>query len=375
MDDASMDQLLTSTGEQFRTTHTRSTLVRRRRRPAFLLPLGVGLATAGLVVGVALVLPTGDRSGPVLPPVPAAGGSFAVSYPDTTDVEISTTWVAVAGGTIGQGSKQSLQVRSRNDLSTVVFTVPGSYAGGGPDCLHLDGDWLVWTDLESIDTQLVPGPPTRRSVWVRNLVTRQQVKVYESRPATSGAGEIPCAIGDSGLVYWKPDATHLTTLTLSSVPLVGTYESTTASTGELVGSYAGLPVFQDGEQLKDDEGRVLVSQPGLTQAVAAEGDLVWITSGPDTGDGLTVRVCSLPTCSDARVLAEDPGASRPVLGSTFAAWSAQNGITVRLLNGKHAPALEPGSVSFLTLAAAGDTLAYVTQEPDGPATLHLQLIG
>ena len=369
MDDLEMDRLLTDVGEQFRATHHRVPTVTARRRSRAWLPAAAGLATAGLVTVLAVVLPHHDSTVP-----PVAGPEAydtGMEYVDGTAFD--DRYVVIAGGSLGKDDHR-LEVHGRGQWSDVVFRATTHYPLGQPLCPYLYGSHVLWVDSEKVDTESVPGPPTRSSLWERDLATGRETELTEVRPVEPGDGFLPCPVGEGATVAWQ---------TLSGgiqVRDLGTGSQHTvphdAATGDLVGLSDGLLLLQSAHRLSTVDaasgrvGKVLVDDPLLTQSAAGHGKLLWITSrkGAETQDGVDVHVCSLPECDDRRLLAGDDGAARPVLGSGFAAWTSlkpQPGM-VRF-DGGQVPDLPGDDASFNSFATFSETFAYAT----GDRVLHL----
>ena len=393
MSDDALDQLLREAGEAFRTTHTWTARplapeVRRARRHLH-LPLAAAATTAAVVVGVVLALPQADHR------TPQVGHPTPRSSPARTDVTLDLTapgaialddrWVVVSGADAEQ-SNGRLEVRPRSDLSQVDTTVRTTFDKGNVTCLALTDDWLLWTDDESIDSDLAPGPPTRWSVWQRNLVTGEQQMLVRGGP-TSSVDERPCPVAGRGWAAWR-DSGGVTLRDLSAGrsfsyeddadPLAITPSGLVEvrQRVDTAPSYPGLSVLlRTGPSYQ--ERALLRYEPLGTSAAAGDGTVVVITRDPaaDTQDGAFVNVCDLPACRGFRQLRDDPGSAWAVVGDGFVGWT--NGATgdakLLRLDGSPAPSLPQSTGFFGNAKAWRGTFAYTTQEEvmRSPVVLHL----
>jgi hypothetical protein len=378
MDDLDLDRELHDAGAAFRATHTRAAphgLVRRRR--PLLLPAATAFATAAVVVAVALLLPSGK--GPT-PPTPVTA-SLTLPITHVNDIELGPDVVALSYGAGRPADRGSLQVRRRSDLSTVVWSTQTTYRAGTIRCVQLEGNWVLWTDFESIDSGAVPGPASRESLWLRNLATGEQRKLLE-HVAPGTPHRAVCATAGSGTAAWQPDQTHLSLLDLASgqvqTSAIDGEVAAVLPSGVLIARYTRSAMLIVLRTAPGQE-RVVHTAPRGLEVDAAGDRLVWFERDPasDTNDGGIVRTCTLPACADVRVLANDPSSNRAVVGSTFAVWSdLKETPPVVLFSGKAAKPLEPGYVPFYATAALDDTLAYcvTTDEFTSTETVTLHVV-
>ena len=402
MDDNAIDLLLHEEGEHFRATHNRpaSAALRRPnpRRSAVLLPVGAALAVGALATTVVLVRPDHPGKSPLAtskPSVPTSAlpRSVVLDVDDVTDVELGGGWVAVSGGGIGQAASQHIELRRADDLTRVVATIPSVYKAGGPSCLAVDGDHLLWIDLESIPSDFDPGPSTRWSAWERNLRTGKQVQLASgmTSPAGAGPGGMTCPVVGQGYAAWNLDGRvvvrELATGTTVSYPDPAGPVAITPSGIVEDGSAGAEPVGSAGFGLQvvlrsgtAYSSRLVLASVQRGTDIAAGGDRVLVfTADPaaDTNDGAVVSTCTLPDCSTMTEVRRDPGSGIAVIGDGWAAWSDLTTSPAMLrFDGGPTPTLEPGYAPFRTLAADGSTFAYCTQVESGaPITLHLVQVG
>ncbi len=389
MDESSLEHRLQQAGASFRAEHS-VPFAPARRRPArsraWLLPLATAAVAATVVVGVTLAPSSaGHHSRPVAhgtpTPRPASLRDIPLPYGDVDTVALSDRYVAITHADLrAKQLRGELEVRWRDRPTQVVATVHSSYAQGSLACPALAVDSVVWRDDEHVPSELIPGPPSRSSLWRLDLRTGARERLWE---ATVNRGdEVPCPVVGDGKVAWQSDPTHVTVLD-------GDVRSTTRVPGSLVAVTGEGIVTADirgggrtGRMLLRLGNRVLADVPSGTWADGNSERLAWFAADPhgETDDGVTAWSCSLPACADARQVGR--GSYWGVVGDGFLAWNdagSDQPVLVRL-DGRPAPRLASGYVFFRAKAAQGHTFAYVTVAGEagdttrGPATLHLQAI-
>jgi hypothetical protein len=409
MDDNDVDVLLQQAGAEFRATHARAAQLSPPPSRRLLLPLAAAAATVAAVLGVAIAVPDRDnapsvadpRPSPAMTPgqpSPSAGQPSPTppAAPDTTitttlpsidDVEFNETWLALSGGEIGQQSRGRIELRRRADPGKVIGTITTSYEYGDPACLELAGNQLLWTDTESVVTDRDPGPPTRWSIWQRDLATGAQRRLASGLPDSS-MDDVPCPTAGHGYAAWQVDG-RVTVRDLDS----GTETTLRDDATPVAITAAGLVEATWGQRdvqvlLRTGSAfatrRPVINVPGGTSLAVGEGRLLVFTIDPrsESSDAQFVSTCQLPECPSLTELRRDPGSGPGVVGTGFAAWNnGDDRPAVVRFDGGPTPVLAAGYVPFQTLAAFGDTFAYAIQNTDyntgarEPATLHLVTIG
>jgi hypothetical protein len=393
MSDDNLDQLLREAGESFRATHTWTANplapeARERRAGRTWLPLAAAATSVDVVIVFVLALPTGSS-------LTTAASDTTLPMTNVDDLAVDDTWVVVVGGDIGdRGLTDSrIEVRRRDDLSRVAVTLTSSYEHGVPGCLALSGDWLLWTDHEVVDTDLDPGPPTRWSLWVRNLVTGEQKELDHGKPKESGVDDAPCPVAGGGWAAWHKDADgrFLTDgkLVLRELDSGSTTSHTERGTPVSVTSHGLVLQEMIGPGLASDmdvvlrsgrsfgERRVIKTVPLGTTLAAAGDTLVTIAAEAhaETSDGAIVSTCTIPGCADFHQLQRDPASSWPVVGDGFVAWSDMgDSPKVVRLDGRPSPGLAGGYSFFRTVKAWKGTLLYTTQEEVTKSKVVLHLL-
>ena len=393
--DRDLDALLRDAGAQFRAAHDQpavvDTTVRGRVRSPLrgFAPVVAAAAAVVVAVGVPVALTTFRNGDPETSAArdPAVSGSAPLtSVPlqmaDVNDVALDDDWIIVSGGDVGEAARQRIEVRRRDDPTRVVTTIQTRFKAGGPTCVAVTRDVLLWTDSESIASDLVPGPATRWGLWERNLQTGVERQLAASPTDLSGDLDQPCAVTGRGLAVWS-DRGRVTVRDLA----LGT-SATTADTARPVAVTAsGIVEVEYGQNALPivlrpapafAERRILTSVPGGTSA-AAGGEHILVFArepGSVSADAAIVSACTLPSCADLVELRRDPSSAAGVVGDGFAAWShLADSPTVLRFDGRSVPEVAPGFVPFQSLAAFRDTLAYVTQPEGQPAILRVQRIG
>lgn len=387
--DDALDQLLHEAGGSFRATHTWTARPLaheapvRRRRP-WLVPLSAAAATAAVVTGAVLALPSSTAPTTATGPI----ADLTLDMTKVDELALDDAWLVVSGGdfTDSGPTDSRIEVRRRADLSQVVTTLRTSFSRGSPGCLALTGDWLLWTDDELVPSELDPGPPTRWALWQRNLSTGEQRRLLAGGP--TGVGEDrPCPVAGDGWGAWNHEGRVVlrelaTGQTLSyvddAVPLAftpsGLVESRQRGPFDTKGPDGVTALLRSGPSYQD---RRLLRHVPLGTSLAAGGDvLVVITRDPkaQTQDGAVVSLCQLPSCSSLKELRREPGSSWAAVGDGLVAWSAlADSPTIVRLDGRPAPPLAPGHSFFRTVKAWRGVLAYTTQEEvtTSPVVLHL----
>jgi hypothetical protein len=380
MDDHDIDTLLRNTGETFRSTHTRRATVTVRRPRPLLLPLVAAAATGLVIAGVAIVVPDRKSEPPVVPARPA---SIATEMAGVDAVAFNDEWLAVSGADhLGQDARGRIELRRRAALNRITATITTSYPYGNLRCLALDGDHLLWTDLESIVTDYAPGPPTRWSLWQRDLVSGEQRRLANGLPTDPTNGDSPCPVAGAGKVAWQLDG-QVTVRDSAGGEVTVSEAASPVSLGPaglVLVTYdrAGMHVaLRSGPTYTSR--REILTLPRGTDVAAGRDRLLTFSVDPEneSNDAVFVSTGELPACSSLTELRRDPSSGRGVVGNGFAAWShLEEGPAVVRFDGKEPPAVEPGYVSFLSLAAYEHTLAYGTQTNDaegkpGPVVVHL----
>jgi hypothetical protein len=349
-----------------------------RRSGRTWLPLAGAAATLALIIGIVLALPQTKQG------TAQQFGETTLDMTTADDAVLNDHWVVVAGGKAGSLDAR-IEVRPRTDLSRVVATLPSTYAHGSPGCLALTGDWLLFTDFETVETGLVPGPPTRWSLWVRNLLTGEQHELEHGKPAEAGMDDSSCAVAGNGWAAWSHDGQVVlrelatgaeTSYRDAARPVAFTPHGLVeqAVTGPGLASDMGA-VLRSGSAFAE---RTVVTTVPLGTTLNAAGDtLVTIAAEAhaETSDGAVVSTCALPRCADLSRLQRDPGSSWPVVGDGFVAWTAlADSPRVIRLDGKPAPELATGHSFFRTVKAWKGTLLYTTQAEVTKSAVVLHLV-
>lgn len=401
MDDHDLERLLHEAASSFRAEHSRSAPLVLTRRRSRALPAAAGLVTAALVALVALVLPAHltNQGSPATTPAgalpttsPSPHGvfsppsSFDPKMAQVTSVALDGRWLAIAGGEGSAASRDRLEVRDRSDLAHVWATISTSYPLGSPTCLALDGDTLLWTDQENSDSLSSPGPPTRWSLWERDLLTGRTQRLVQGKPREAMVDELPCAVAGGGLAAWNLDG-RLVVRDLVHHRLAATYRE---QTGTVAMTTSGLVLATYRNGASGGQGPLdvslrsgpalarkafLVRAPNGVHLSAGGGHLLVGSRDPSSqiSDAVEVSTCELAHCSGLKLLRRDNGA-RAVVGADFAAWTGNYPVFARF-DGGPVPDAAPGYVSFTSLAAFGDTLAYATETEDlKHSTMHLQVM-
>ena len=371
MDDDRMDLLLREAGEDFRATHTRPAVV--RTAPAtthrrWLLPAGAAAAAAALVVGLAVTLPEGSSR-----TTPAAPVSVPLGMGQVGAVELGADWVAVAGRDLTSPPTQDrIEVRRRADLGEVADTVRTTYESAVLLCPALDGDTLLWTEVQAGD--LTAGAARQWSLWERDLRARDTRRL-EAGTTSDARPSVPCPVAgerwaawssdgqlsvrdlSSGYTYARPD--KVVPVAITPAGLIAKHEGTGRLAGRLdVLRYTG-PTY--------GTRRPLVTVPSGID-LAASGDRL-VVIAPKQRGVQKVTTCTLPRCEGWTEISHGAALTWPTVGEGFAAWSGSGGPFVVRFDSGPVPATVPGLVPNESLSAFGDTLAYVVA--GFPPTLHL----
>jgi len=284
------------------------------------------------------------------------------------------------------GARSGLEVRSVDQPSVVSFSMRSSWLKGGDlYCPTINGDWLVFTDVQDEPTMLSPGPPQAWKLVARNIATGEQ-RVLDTGTADM-ANEFACAVRDGDRLAWTSGHASETTLfdlrtwARKGVMLSGTPVGY-ARAGLVVARIAIGP-RASAELVNPATGshRPIAKFEGLY--VQAGGNyLVWYERTSDDGSSGLLHVCELPTCpggsapnNAATVLDRVSGDNPPTaIGDEYVAWTMQDGtVTVRRIDGRGTAMTVDGYVSHLAadgrlLAFVGVTNAGTPQEKD---VLHL----
>ena len=369
MDDQRIDLLLREAGEDFRARHTEPVGAHvTRTQPArtrWLIPAGVAAAAAALVLGLALTLPEGTTR-----TTPGSATSVALGVGQVVAVELSPTWVAVVGRDLTPTASQDrIELRRRDDLGRVAATVTSSYASGVLFCPALDGDALLWTDVQA--GSLPVGTRRPWSLWQRDLRTDRDTRL-EVGSTGDQAGELPCPVAGQGWAAWRSQG-QLSVRDLSSGFTYARPQDALPAAITAWGLVAtqkrpgGLDVHLfTGETY--GTRTTIASVDGGTDATAAGDRLLVLAQDAAKGaDGRVVSTCTLPTC-DLQELRRGTASTWPTVGDGFAAWSEAEPVLVRF-DGGPVPETVSGLVPDASLSASGGTLAYVVA--GFPPTLHL----
>jgi hypothetical protein len=315
--------------------------------------------------------------------VPARETVVQPTVPDITSVELDEIWLAVAGGELGQKTRGRIEVRRRNNPRRVAATITTSYPYGGMSCLQLNGDQLLWTDIESVPSNYDPGPPTRWSIWQRDLRTGAQQRLTSGLPKSSSE-DVPCPVAGAGRAAWQLGK-HVIVRSLET----GAEQTFADDATPVAFTAAGLMeaswrdrgvqlLLRAGKQFATRRSVINVDR-GTSLSIGGDRLLVFtVDPGSESADAGIVSTCELPKCSTLTELRRDPASGPGVVGNGFAAWNDLGDAAMLIrFDGQPAPALAPGYVPFQTLAAFGNTFVYGTQQRDanastpGPTTLHL----
>lgn len=397
MNDDDLDRLLTDAGSEWRHGHERvpdvdvQRIVRRAawKTTSRWVPLAAAAAVLGVLAIVLVVRPTShpkDRAteNPIAPSTsqPSSAQSSANRRVQLTEANVSVEYVGdgrivLIDNNFHPGARARLQIRSVDRPEAVSFRLTSAWVKGGDlSCPTLDGDWLVYTDVQDEPSMLAPGPPQAWKLIALNIATGEQ-RVLDSGIADMSE-EFACGVRGADEVAWTSGHTTRTTIydlrtggrtqvALSGVPAGFTED------GLVLASYAQGP--RATAQLIDP------SNGTHRQIATLDGDYVkavgrymsWYERTSDDGSSGLVYLCQLPRCpgaspphNAARVVAEVDGDNpATAIGDTYLAWAAQGGGTVNVqrVNGRPFIFNVDGEVD--SLAAAGSLLVFVEKTDAG----------
>jgi hypothetical protein len=381
VNDNDLDRMLESAGAAWRARHQHVAdvdpeNVARSRRGFAWVPVAAAVAVVGLL-GVAVVVTRGVGASPHVPasptdrsPSPSPTGR-AIDVAPGSGVDFLGDGRIILSQRDRPGIRSGLELRSLSDPTHATAAVTSTYAKGGYlTCPTIDGDWLVYTDVESVRTTFSPGPPSPWTLIARNIATGEQ-RVLDSGVADMG-NEFACAVRAGQRLAWTAGAARHTSV--YDIPTTSTRSVSVAGwpvgfvdAGVLIASYAADSTV--GIVLADPSTGRRTNVATLDHAANVRfGDddrLVWSerSGGPEGGGPTLVHVCSLSTCgaADSAKSVIGSAATEPstfAIGAGFVAWPGDTSpVTVTRFDGTVVTGTGEGDA--FSVAADGTRLAYV----------------